>query len=181
MKNEKLCCISLNGFIRISTGWLYSLAPGHKPRFIDEIVEGMITRFKRDAQQIGDDFFYHEINPLIIRVFVEDILIGIPQFRDLNLSNHEYGLGVGVDDPSRPAIALISRYDSIPEEHDFMDLDACIGNIERDLYRMCTIDTKCCKNCVHYNAETKGCKRNPSVEKWEEEDFCSYMDEGDKE
>ena len=31
-----------------------------------------------------------------------------------------------------------------------------------------------CKNCIYYNAETKGCKRNPSVEAWEESDFCSY-------
>lgn len=31
-----------------------------------------------------------------------------------------------------------------------------------------------CKDCKHYNAETKGCKRNPSVEGWKEEDFCSY-------
>ena len=31
-----------------------------------------------------------------------------------------------------------------------------------------------CKDCIHYNAETKGCKRNPSVEAWEENDYCSY-------
>lgn len=34
-----------------------------------------------------------------------------------------------------------------------------------------------CKNCMHYNAETKGCKRNPSVEAWEENDYCSYGEE----
>ena len=31
-----------------------------------------------------------------------------------------------------------------------------------------------CKDCKHWNAETKGCKRNPSVEAWKETDFCSY-------
>ena len=31
-----------------------------------------------------------------------------------------------------------------------------------------------CKDCKHWNSETKGCKRNPSVEAWEETDFCSY-------
>ena len=31
-----------------------------------------------------------------------------------------------------------------------------------------------CKDCKYYNAETKGCKRNPSVEAWEENDYCSY-------
>lgn len=31
-----------------------------------------------------------------------------------------------------------------------------------------------CKECVHWNAETKGCKRNPSVQPWWENDFCNY-------
>ena len=33
-----------------------------------------------------------------------------------------------------------------------------------------------CKDCKYYNPETKGCKRNPSVEAWEENDFCSYRE-----
>lgn len=33
-----------------------------------------------------------------------------------------------------------------------------------------------CGKCTHWNSETKGCKRNPSVEKWEEHDSCSYAD-----
>ena len=31
-----------------------------------------------------------------------------------------------------------------------------------------------CKDCKWWNSETKGCKRNPSVEAWYETDFCSY-------
>lgn len=31
-----------------------------------------------------------------------------------------------------------------------------------------------CKDCRWWNSETKGCKRNPSVEAWYETDFCSY-------
>lgn len=31
-----------------------------------------------------------------------------------------------------------------------------------------------CKDCRHWNSETKGCKRNPSVEAWQEDDFCKY-------
>lgn len=31
-----------------------------------------------------------------------------------------------------------------------------------------------CGNCKYHNAETKGCKRNPGVEAWEENDYCSY-------
>lgn len=31
-----------------------------------------------------------------------------------------------------------------------------------------------CKDCRYWNSETKGCKRNPSVEAWYETNFCSY-------
>ena len=31
-----------------------------------------------------------------------------------------------------------------------------------------------CKDCRHWNSETKGCKRNPSVEAWHETDYCNY-------
>ena len=31
-----------------------------------------------------------------------------------------------------------------------------------------------CTDCIHWNSETKDCKRNPSVEEWGETDFCSY-------
>jgi len=30
-----------------------------------------------------------------------------------------------------------------------------------------------CVECIHWNAETKGCKRNPSVYRWYAKDFCS--------
>jgi len=33
-----------------------------------------------------------------------------------------------------------------------------------------------CGGCVHWNSETNGCKRNPSVEGWKEDDFCSYAE-----
>lgn len=31
-----------------------------------------------------------------------------------------------------------------------------------------------CYWCAYWNSETKGCKRNPSVQAWEEDDYCSY-------
>lgn len=31
-----------------------------------------------------------------------------------------------------------------------------------------------CYTCEYWNSETKGCKRNPSVEEWTETDYCSY-------
>ena len=37
-----------------------------------------------------------------------------------------------------------------------------------------------CGNCDWWNRETKGCKRNPSVGPWWEDDFCSYGEREDK-
>ena len=34
---------------------------------------------------------------------------------------------------------------------------------------------KKCGLCRYWNAETHGCKRNPSVEAWYENDYCSYF------
>lgn len=31
-----------------------------------------------------------------------------------------------------------------------------------------------CENCRYWNSETRGCKRNPSVEAWKKDDFCKY-------
>lgn len=42
------------------------------------------------------------------------------------------------------------------------------------LDNLTTIDIVRCKDCKHYNSETHGCKRNPSVEGWLKEDFCRY-------
>ena len=71
--------------------------------------------------------------------FIENILMPIDKFRDLNLSPREYKQGIGVDDPNRPKFQFVSAFDSIPDDDNFVDLDACIRNIfahyERNAYR----------------------------------------------
>ena len=31
-----------------------------------------------------------------------------------------------------------------------------------------------CKDCQYWVSNWEGCRRNPSVEHWREEDFCNY-------
>ena len=124
-----IICVSLDEFIRVSTGWIYELAPYHKPRFIDEIVEEIIIRFKTNCKTIGADFFYHEVELKDLYKFIENILMPIDKFKGLNLSPLEYKQGVAVDDPNRPKFQFVSTFDSIPDDGDFVDLDACIQNI----------------------------------------------------
>jgi len=122
-------CVSLNEFIRVATGWIYELAPYHKPRFIDEIVDEIIKRFKTNCKSIGTDFFYYEVELKDLYKFIENILMPIDKFRDLNLSPREYKQGIDVDDPNRPKFQFVSGFDGIPNDYNFVDLDACIQNI----------------------------------------------------
>lgn len=127
-----IVCVSLSEFIRVATGWMYGLAPYHKPRFIDEIVDEIIKRFKADCKSIGTDFFYYELELKDLYEFIENILMPIEKFRDLNLSPREYEQGIAFDDPNRPKFQFVSAFGSIPEEDSFVDLDACIQNIFAD-------------------------------------------------
>lgn len=134
-----IICVSLNEFIRVTTGCIYELAPYHKPRFIDEIVDEIIKRFKTDCKSIGTDFFYYEVELKDLYKFIENILKPIDKFRDLNLSPSEYEQGIDVDDPDRPNFIFVSAFASIPDDDCFVDLDACIQNIfahyEHNAYR----------------------------------------------
>lgn len=57
------------------------------------------------------------------------------------------------------------------------------GNAEYELYKqkvdaqvkaMPTIDIVRCQDCKYWNMVSNGCMRNPSVEGWQADDFCSY-------
>lgn len=122
-------CVSLDEFMRISVGWIYFLAPNHKPRFIDEISDGIITNFKTNCKSIGNVFFYHEIELKDLYKFIENILMPIDEFIELNLSQNEYEKGVKVDDEDRTKVQFISAFSTTPEKDAFVDLDACIQDI----------------------------------------------------
>lgn len=134
-----IICVSLNEFIRVTTGCIYELAPYHKPRFIDEIVDEIIRLFKTNSNRIGTDFFYYEVELKDLYEFIESILKSIDKFRDLNLSPIEYEQGIDIDDPDRQKFQFVCAFNSIPEDDSFVDLDACIQNIftyyEHNAYR----------------------------------------------
>lgn len=126
--------ITLTDFIRYSMGEIYALAPKYNPRHVDEILQGIIENFKKDCKHVGSDFFCHDVEIQDLPEFVAGILSPIQKFRDLNLSSNEYQQGISVDDENRTQFAFISRYNTISEDDDFIDLDACIRNIAEQLY-----------------------------------------------
>lgn len=128
-EQKMIICVSLDEFIRYTIGEIYSLAPYHKPRFIEEIADGIISNFKVNCKSIGRDFFYHEVEMKNLYKFIENILMPIDKFRELNLSQDEYETGVKVEDEDRPKFAFVSALSDIPDDSDFVDLDACVQNI----------------------------------------------------
>ena len=127
--SKYVVCVTLGDFIKYTIGEIYYLAPNHKPRAIDEITAEIIARFKDGCEQVGDDFFFHNVELKDLKQFISDILMPIDKFRELNLSQREVDAGIGVDDDERDKFTFVDRYTSIPEYDNFIDLDACIQNI----------------------------------------------------
>ena len=61
--------------------------------------------------------------------------------------------------------------DTVSREHHDMEVKELKHQI-KDQADMVSVVR--CKDCRWWNSETKGCKRNSSVEAWYETDFCSY-------
>lgn len=55
-----------------------------------------------------------------------------------------------------------------------LTLAKIMGEILQEWKEKDMISVVRCKECKHWNSETKGCKRNPSVEEWCDTDYCSY-------
>lgn len=128
---------------------LYALAPRHQPRKIEYIMFKFVYRMEHHDQvkSHGADgtekFYYFETDFDGIRTIIHDILFGIREFRELNLTQKEYEAEVDPDDPNRGGFVLTSRYDVYPEDHwkdDFIDLDAAIQNIMCGLRNSCAVE-----------------------------------------
>lgn len=65
---------------------------------------------------------------------VEKIMCSSESFINLNLSQDEIDRGVNVEDETRPEFSFVSRDTTIEEYYDFIDLVACIRNINSELY-----------------------------------------------
>ena len=60
------------------------------------------------------------------------------------------------------ALALISR------------VLGCMPLVVLKTFEANSIDIVRCRECKWWNCEMSGCKRNPSIVAWRDDDFCSY-------
>lgn len=121
-------CVSLNTVVSATTGVIYSMAPENKPRNMEKIMDHVINYFKTNGK-CYQDFYYMELAEEDVYKTIKEMMMSCPEFLDLNLSQDEVDRGVKFDDPERPPFAFITRDTYIKSYYDFIDLDACIGNI----------------------------------------------------
>ena len=160
--------ITKRDVIHTVSGVLYDLAPSHKPRRIDEIIEQCC---KFCDERIGDEFVIY-LDEKEVWDFVKDMIYDFDAFRQLNLSQAELDNGItDCDDPNRKggfAACFVGHDDNgdvvsietTNDYNDFIDLDAAVQNIVTELIQRSVNSNDCmfCKYAKEYfSTEPSGC------------------------
>jgi hypothetical protein len=111
-------------------------SPVNYPRKLDIVLKKMEEIIMNTFDCPFNDFYIKNFeDEESLRKWLYETLFKIPEFQEWNLSENEYKNGVSVDNENRPQFNFISRETKINKDNDFIDLDACIGNIVRMLLR----------------------------------------------
>jgi hypothetical protein len=146
----KTTSISERSLMFVIAGQLFDQAPNRQPRKAEIIMQKVKEAFRKDAYN-DNEWYCLEIPESDTYKYINDLLMAIPEFVELNLSQVEFEKNVAVDDESRPKFAFTSRYDKeTPEswKHDFIDLDAFIRNVHSRLLWLMNSEQDCFL-CIH--------------------------------
>ena len=152
---EKNITLYERNVMRIIGGLLFDMAPNRQPRNAEIIMTKVRDTFREKAYNSNE--FYMLVlkdDKDTIYTFIKDMLMNIPEFKDLNLSYNEYNKNISIDDPSRETYKFISMYDKNIEDSwkdDFIDLDAFINNVVYLI--MDNIKSKDCFGCKYYPSD----------------------------
>lgn len=186
-------------------GVIYQMHPYHNPEGINKIVQKINKWCDETPDCIGsikDTFKIFEWNTWEdFEKWLNDFLNDILEFRQLNISRKLKDEGIkDIDDERNSGIRFVDRYtvDTQDERYtDFIDLDACVRNIVRQIGLIQQMDEDCflckyakeygsmepseceqCKNClcnpkIRYNRETHPMALKPKKD-WTEEEKEKY-------
>lgn len=144
-------------------GQLFEQAPNRQPRKAEIIMQRVKEVFRKDAFN-DNEYFSLVVNVEDVYNYIESLLMSIPEFIELNLSQIEFENNIGVDDESRPKYSLSSRYDKHTSESwktDFIDLDAFIGNVHRKILYSIDADNDCFLCKYEATDKCRRCRLNP--------------------
>lgn len=131
--------LSERDLIYVIAGQLYEQAPNRQPRNAEKVIFDVRDKFRSEAEKI-DDFYFMRIEQTEVYKYIDDMLKGIKEFVDLNLSQNEYEQGIDVEDDNRPKFMFTSMYSTIDWKDDFIDLDAFVNNVVRKILKMAKED-----------------------------------------
>lgn len=154
---SKVIRIQERFFMQAIGGQLFAQAPLCQPRKVETIMKKVFDQFRKDATESMSQWFVLMIEEDKLEEYLRKVLLAIPEFEELNLSQIEYDNGVKVHDENRGKYKFTSAYDVETSESwrdDFIDLDAFIRNAMRNMYMLIDNDIDCfC--CVHNTEEGK--------------------------
>jgi hypothetical protein len=151
----EMLCVSERDVIASISGQAYAQAPNRLPRKIETVMAKVVEKFRANSCK-SDDFYFYELEPDKVHDFFKNLLWDIPEFQEWNLSQVEYEKGITVDDESRGKFAFVDRYHSIPWMHDFIDLDAYVGNAVRRFWNQYDAELDCF-TCIHKKSNAEQC------------------------
>lgn len=120
-------------FIGHAVGTIFQGAPYHKPRNIEKIVDDIHNYFIKHGIKCMDSYLF-DVDQNDRYELVKKIMMSSQAFVDLNLSQDEIDRGVKYGDEDRSSFGFCGRDFKLKEYYDFIDLDACIRNINKSLY-----------------------------------------------
>jgi len=179
LMRTKSISVSERSLMFVIGGQLFDQAPNRQPRKASVIMQKVRDAFRSICYNDNEwyvaeipegDVYFNTYN------FIKDLLMGIPEFVELNLSQVEFEKNISVDDENRSKYSFTSKYDKETAESwksDFIDLDAFINNAHGRLLLLMKSDQDCfcCKysNQGHLgDTETcNTCTVNPNLK-------CNY-------
>lgn len=140
--NEPPVIVSLDKIVKTVVGCIYEIAPNYNPRNIETIMTAFTKKLKEheDIEYVCPSigvFYYLRGNRTEVMRIIHDVLFDILEFRQLNLSDREYLMGVDVDSKDRKNVINFVTRNGDPLEgtdDNFIDLDAVIQNIDVTLF-----------------------------------------------
>lgn len=152
---------------------IYVMAPVYKPRnggvILEKLQEFLISTF--NYTEFGGYEFpiilqEDEREYTAVENFLRKILLVIPEFEQLNITEAEYEAGIqDVNDPRREdGFCFVDRYTPATNakdeswKQDFIDLDALLRNIANDLLSTEDSDCFCCVR-TEEGASTQVCQK----------------------
>lgn len=133
------------------TGSIYAQAPNHTPILVDVINKKFLNEFRKIAKLNFGEYVLVETEKNFSKI-LKDILYGIPEFQNLNLSKRERDKNISFHDTNRPSYGFDYLYKVADWENDFIDLYSLLSNIENNFYMMIDCNSECV-GCIHTNSD----------------------------